>query len=102
MPGPRAAFKIMSRNPNPRQACACNPNGKVVDCQGPYSVWTASESMNVRQPHIVIGDACMRRAVARANPDAFKVKTVTVEVEREPVDVEAVVAAVRASLPDAK
>ena len=102
MPGPRAAFTVTSKNANPRGACVCSPNSKVVDCEGPFITWTHSESMNARQPHIVMGLKCAMRAVARANPDAFKVKTVTVEVEREPVDVEAVVAAVRASLPDAK
>jgi hypothetical protein len=88
----------MQKNPNPRGACACNPLGKVVDCTGPYCVFTHLELSDPRQPHVVVGDKCMRRGVEKAHPGAFKVQTVEVEVERAPVDIEAVVAAVRNSL----
>lgn len=101
MPGPRAAFKTMQRNPNPNSACVCSPNSRVVDCAGPYTVFTHSESMNARAPHIVVGDRCMRAGVEKAHPGAFKVKTVTVVEPAPEVDVEAVLAAVRAELTSA-
>lgn len=99
MPGARAAFKIVRKNPNPGGQCVCSPNSRVTDCQPPYCVWTHSESMNVRAPHIVVGDGCMRRGVEKAHPGAFKVPEPVVVTEYAPLDVEAVLASVRASLP---
>lgn len=103
MPGPRVAFKRMTRNPNPNEACACSPNSKVADCCGPFLVLTHSESMNVRAPHIVIGTHCMRQGMEKLHPGAFKVETVTVEVEGPKPDVDGIIATLRGLLetPDA-
>ena len=98
MPGARAAIKVMHKNPNPGGQCACSPNSKIMDCKPPYCVFVNSESMNVRAPNFVVGSECMRAGVTKMHPTAFKVKTEVVEVQQT-VDVEAIIAKVRAALP---
>lgn len=98
MPGPRVAIKIVQKNPNPRGACACSPHSKVVDCEPPYCVFTHIEAADPRQPHIVVGDRCMRAGVEKAHPGAFKVPEPVVVVEQAEVDVDKIIENVRRML----
>jgi hypothetical protein len=101
LPGPRVAIKTVKKNPNPGGQCACSPNSKVMDCQPPYCVFTHSESMNVRAPHIVVSSACMRAGVAKMHPGAFDVpEPEIVEVPIPAEDIEATIARIRAALLD--
>lgn len=58
--------KTLPKNPNPRSGCACSPHGKRADCVGPYTVFTATEAHDPRNPLLVIGFKCLQSAVAKA------------------------------------
>lgn len=64
---PRAHFKILSRSPNTRGGCLCSPNGKLVDCVGPYIVFTSAEMMDVRNPSPVLSAACAIAALDKVS-----------------------------------
>lgn len=97
MPGPRTQVKWLQRNPNPSGACACSPTSQITDCNPPYCVWTSSESMHVRSPHIVTSMECMKGAMRRKDRNIFEPETVEVPVEREPTVDEAVAVVLKAA-----
>lgn len=61
----RSLFKILAKNPNTRnRKCACG--GPFADCTGPYAVFSGSENMDPRNPHVVVSYACASRFVMKA------------------------------------
>lgn len=73
MPGPRANFKMMAKNPNPRGGCLCSPSGKVTDCCGPFAVANGAEMYDPRNGQAVIGAGCILALARKAAPEAFRV-----------------------------